>query len=65
MDDTLALVYMYIGETETEETIKKSRFIGRCGPAATFEEGKALLGRSVVYDRTSSEKANNVKRRII
>ncbi|CBJ34128.1 conserved unknown protein [Ectocarpus siliculosus] len=33
------------GESETEETIKKSRFIGRCGPAATFEEGKALLGR--------------------
>ncbi|CAM9693149.1 unnamed protein product [Ectocarpus sp. 12 AP-2014] len=33
------------GESEAEETIKKSRFIGRCGPAATFEEGKALLGR--------------------
>eukprot|EP00903_Cladosiphon_okamuranus_P012188 g11431.t1 len=36
-----------IGEAETEETIKKSRFIGRCGPAATFEEAKALLGRVV------------------
>ncbi|CAN0367910.1 unnamed protein product [Pylaiella littoralis] len=33
------------GEAETEETIKKSRFIGRCGPAATFEDAKALLGR--------------------
>lgn len=33
------------GEAEAEETIKKSRFIGRCGPAATFEEAKALLGR--------------------
>lgn len=32
-------------EAETEETIKKSRFIGRCGPAATFEDAKALLGR--------------------
>ena len=33
------------GETVTEETVKKSRFIARCGHASTFEEAKLLLHR--------------------
>lgn len=33
------------GEVEAEETVKKSRFIGRCCRAATFEDAKEFLNR--------------------